>query len=162
MLALFALTLAGQRALGTPGLPPWCTDLQLPAVWLVAPALRFDDRRWLYWAVLIGVAWDLLGQPVVGPGGIAWSAAALSLSALAGVIADRSFRVWGLFGAVAAMIIALVHALALLPLGLPSTVTGTRLLRTACLTGGWCALVGAVLAFDFPRYWRAYRLRKLR
>ncbi len=162
LVLLFALTMAAHRALGTPGLPSWCTDLQPLAVWLVAPALRFEGRHWLYWAVAIGLVWDLLGQPVIGPGGIAWSAAALSLSALAAVIADRSYRAWAVFGGVAAVIVAVVHALCLLPLGLSTTLNATRLLRAAFLTAAWCGLVGGVMAFDLPSYWRAHRLRKLR
>lgn len=162
LLALFALTMAGQRALGTPGLPAWCPEIQLPVVWIVGPALRFEDRRWWYWAVLLGLCWDVVGSPVIGPGGIAWSAAALTLSALAAVIADRSYRAWVFFGAVAAVVVTLVDALALVPLGLSTTLTGTRLLRTAMLSGVWSGLVGGLLAADFPGYWRAYRLRKLR
>jgi hypothetical protein len=159
---MFALTLAGQRALGHPGLPAWCADLQLLTVWIVAPALRIDDRRWLYWAVVMGVLWDLLGQPVIGPGGIAWSAAAMALSVLGGFIADRSARAWALFGAVAAVVVVLAHTLALIPLGFAPSLTAADVGRSAVLSGLWCGAVGLAMAVDLPKYWRAYRLRKLR
>lgn len=159
---LFILTLAGQRALATPGLPAWCTDLQLLTVWLVVPALQLERGRSLARPVAIGLCWDALQQPIIGPGGIAWSASALVLSGLAGVVADRSYRMWAVFGAVAAIVIVLVHALALWPLGLAPSVTTGRVLRTALLSGLWCGLAGAIKAIDFPKYWRTYRVRRLR
>jgi hypothetical protein len=162
LILFFLATMVGQRILGAPGLPVWCADIQLLTVWLVAPALRFDDRRWIYFAVLLGIVWDILGQPVIGPGGIAWSTAALALSALAVVVADRSFRAWAAFGAVAAVVVVLVHSLVLMPLGFPPSLTAVRIFRTALFSGLWCGTVAAIVAIDFPKHWRAYRLRKLR
>ena len=162
LILLFAATMIGQRLLGSPALPAWCAEIQLLAVWLVAASLKLDTRRWVYWAAAMGIAWDLLGQPVIGPGGIAWSGAALALSVLAVIVADRSFKAWVVFGAVAAAVVTVVHALAVLPLGLAPSLTAAGILRSAGLSGAWCGAVGAILAVDFPKYWRAYRLRRLR
>ena len=158
---LVVLTLAVQRVLGMPGLPVWTAEILLPAVWLVAPALRRHDRRWIYSAVLLGLGWDLLLEPVTGPGGIAWSAAALSLSALAGVVADRSPRAWAGFGVICALVVIIARRLAYLPLGMAMHLTPIHIARCAILTGAWCGLVGILLALDLPARWREYRVRKL-
>jgi hypothetical protein len=162
LILLFVATMIGQRVLGSPALPAWCAEIQLLSVWLVAASLKLEARRWVYWAAALGLCWDLLGQPVIGPGGIAWSAAALALSILAVIVADRTFKAWAIFGAVAAAIAITIHALAILPLGFEPSLTAARLLRTAAFSGLWCGAVGVVLAVDFPKYWRAYRLRRLR
>jgi hypothetical protein len=156
------LTLLVQRMLGMPGLPVWAGDLLVPVVWLVALALRRSERAWPTEALLIGLAWDLLFEPVVGPGAIAWSAAALALDSLAAVAADRSPRAWAGFGAVGAVLILVVHRLALLPLGFGGSINPAELVRTAVLSGAWCGAVGMVLALDPPKLWRAYRARRLR
>ena len=101
-------------------------------------------------------------EPVVGPGGIAWSAAALALNGLAGVVADRSPKAWAGFGVAAAVIVTLVHHLAVLPLGLGSSLSAAQVLRTAVFTGAWCGLVGLVFALNVPQRWRALRARRLR
>lgn len=159
---LVVLSLVAQRALSSPGLPSWPSEVILPAVWIVAPPLRRHEQRWPYLALLIGIGWDLLMEPVVGPGGIAWSAAALGLYGIAGVMADRSPRAWAALGAAGAMILVLVRQMALLPLGLASFPTLELLFRTVVFTGAWCGLVGGVLALDLPARWRAYRVRTLR
>jgi hypothetical protein len=162
LIVLLVATMIGQRLLGSPALPAWCAEIQLLVVWLVAASLTSNARRWIYWAAVLGICWDLLVQPVIGPGGVAWSAAALTLSILAVIVADRTFKAWAIFGAVAAAVVITIHALAILPLGFEPSLTAVRLLRTAALSGLWCGAVGAVLAADFPKYWRAYRLRRLR
>jgi hypothetical protein len=162
LIVLFVATMIGQRFLGSPALPAWCAEIQLLVVWLVAASLTLQTRRWIYWAAVLGIGWDLLGQPVIGPGGIAWSAAALALSVLSVIVADRTFKAWAIFGAVAAIVVVTIHALAVLPLGFERSLTAVRILRAAVLSGLWCGAVGAVLAVDFPKYWRAYRLRRLR
>lgn len=156
------LTLAAQRVLGLPGLPGWAADPLLPAVWIVAAALRSRERPWPLAALLIGLGWDLVLEPVVGPGGIAWSAAALALNGLAGVVADRSPKAWAGFGATAAALVTLVHHLAVLPLGLGSSLSAAQVLRTAVFTGAWCGLVGLVSALGLPQRWRTLRARRLR
>ncbi|MFV2071062.1 MAG: hypothetical protein ACC742_00215 [Thermoanaerobaculales bacterium] len=159
---LVVLSLVVQRALSSPGLPSWPSEVIFPAVWIVAPPLRRHEPRWPYLALLIGIGWDLLMEPVVGPGGIAWSAAALGLYGIAGVVADRSPRAWAALGAAGAVILVLVRQIALLPLGLASFPTMELLFRTVVLTGAWCGLVGGVLALDLPARWRSYRVRTLR
>jgi hypothetical protein len=158
---LVTLTLAAQRIVGMPGLPMWSSEIFLPAAWLVGPALLRHDRRWVYYAVLLGLGWDLLLEPIVGPGGIAWSAAALSLSALAGVVADRSPRAWAGFGAICALVVIFARRVALLPLDLVAPLTPFSVVRSTLLTALWCGLIGVVLALDLPARWQAYRVRKL-
>jgi len=160
--AFAVLTLVAQRVLGAPALPMWPSEILLPIVLIVAASLRSREWHWPYEALLLGLGWDLLLEPVVGPGGIAWSAAALCLHALASFIADRSTKAWIGFGAVGALVVILVHEVALLPLGLGTSMTVPHILRTAILSALWCGLVSAVLALDIPKRWRAYRVRKLR
>jgi hypothetical protein len=159
---LVALTLAAQRILGLAGIPSWPSHAVLPVVWIVALALRGKEHRWPYEALLLGLAWDLLFEPIVGPGGIAWSAAALTLYGLAAVVADRSPKAWAALGAVGAVVVTLVLRLAVLPLGIEFSVTLRQLVWSALLTGVWCGCVGLVLALDLQKHWQTYRVRKLR
>jgi cell shape-determining protein MreD len=159
---LAALTLVFQRALGMPGMPVWLGHLILPMIWIVAASLLRKERHWPYEALLLGLAWDLLFGPVVGPGGIAWTAACLSLYGLASVVADRSPKAWAAFGAVGAVVVILVQRLAVMPFGLASFLTFSQLAWSAILTGLWCGLVGSLLALDLGKHWRAYQVRKLR
>lgn len=156
------LTLLMQRLLGMPGLPSWTAEVILPVVWIVAAAMVRKEPGWPYEALILGLAWDLLLEPVVGPGGIAWSAACLALYALAGVVADRSPRAWAGFGLVGTAILTLVHQAALIPLGMPMSLTFGHWLRSVLFTAAWCGLVGSILALDLPSRWRAYRSRRLR
>ena len=66
---LAVVTLVFQRVLGMPGMPAWCGHLILPTIWIVAASLVRKERHWPYEALLLGLAWDLLFGPVVGPGG---------------------------------------------------------------------------------------------
>jgi len=159
---LVLLTLLVQRMLGLPGMPPWTSEVLLPVVWLVAAALRQKERGWPYHALFLGIAWDVMFEPVIGPGGIAWSAACLVLYALAGFVADRSPKMWVGFGIVGTAVVTLVHLAALVPLGLPFSVTLGHWVRLVVFTGLWCGFVGATLRLDLPGQWRAYRSRKLR
>lgn len=159
---LAAATLVLQRVLGMPGMPGWFGHLMLPMIWIVAASLVRNERHWPYEALLLGLAWDLLFGPVVGPGGIAWTAACLSLYGLASVVADRSPKAWAVFGAVGALVVILVQRLAVMPLGLASFLTFSQLAWSAALTGLWCGFVGTVLALDLGKHWRAYQVRKLR
>ncbi len=156
------LTLLIQRIMGMPGLPPWTGEIILPVVWIVAAALLQRERVWPYEALLIGLSWDVLLEPVIGPGGIAWSAAGLALYALASLVADRSPKAWALLGLVGAAVVTLVRQATLVPLGLPFSLTLMHWLRSVLLTGAWCGLVGITLALDLPGQWRSYRARKLR
>ena len=162
LVVLAALTLAVQRALGLPGMPEPLSRVILPMVWIVAAALIRKERHWPYEALILGLAWDLVFRSVIGPGGIAWTAACLSLYGLAAVVADRSPKAWAVFGAVGAMVVVVVQNLAVIPLGIESSVTVRGLLWSAGLTGLWCGLVGTAMVLEFAKHWRAYRARKLR
>ena len=162
IVVLAAVTLAIQRALGWPGGPPWATLLLLPMVFLVAPAMLHHDRRWVQFAIVLGLAWDIVLESVIGPGGIAWSACALVIAWLAGIVADRSARAWFAFGAVGAAIMTLARRVALLPLGISEAWRWTDLALCVGLTALWCGFVGWILGLDIPTRWRRHRARKLR
>ena len=162
VIVLAALTLVAQRALGLPGMPTIPSHVMFPVVWIVAASLMRKERYWPYEALLLGLAWDLLFSPVVGPGGIAWTASCISLYGFASVVADRSPWAWLAFGVVGTTVVILVQRLAEMPLGLASSLTVDRLIWSPLLTGLWCGLVGIILALDFGKHWRAYRVRKLR
>ena len=134
----------------------------LPMVFIVGPPLLLAEQRWPYGALFLGLAWDLMLEPVVGPGAIAWSAAAIVLWVVIPLVADRSPRAWFVFGGLGALLVILVRFLALMPLGLSSGLTARSLLSCVCLTAIWCGLVGWTIALDIPARWRAYRARKLR
>jgi hypothetical protein len=162
IVVLVAATLTAQRALGWPGAPSWFTLPLLPVVFLVGPALLRHDRRWVHLAIVLGLAWDIVLESVVGPGGIAWSAGALVTARLAGFVADRSAKAWLSFGAIGALTVSVVRRLALLPLGISEAWSWTDLALCVGLTAALCGLVGWVLALDLPTRWRRYRARKLR
>lgn len=159
---LAALSLVVQVALGWPAAPPWLSAILLPTVFIIAPSLLLAERRWPHFALVLGLAWDLMLEPVVGPGAIAWSAAAVMVSLVAPLVADRSTRAWLAFGALGALLMILVRHLALLPLGLATSLTWDYLLTSVALTSLWCGLVGWIIALDLPIRWRGYRARKLR
>jgi hypothetical protein len=159
-LALLALVV--QRALGSPGMPEWMGLLMLPMVFIVGASLVQFDRRWTQLAIVLGLGWDLMLEPLVGPGGIAWSASALALSVLAGIIADRSPRAWFVFGAAGTALVIVVRWIALLPLGRSAPLEWRALVLTTLVTALWCGLVGWIRALDLGARWHAYRTRKLR
>jgi hypothetical protein len=131
-------------------------------VLLVAAALLQHGSRWTQLAIPLGLGWDLLLEPVVGPGGIAWSAAALALSGLAGVVADRSPKAWFAFGAAGTVVMVLTRAASLVPLGLWSPIQWSPLLINLLATAALCGLVGWLRMQDLGSRWRGYRARKLR
>jgi len=160
--ALALLALFAQRLLGIPGLPSWSSEILLPMALIVAMSLKRRERRWPYEALLLGLGWDAVLEPVVGPGGIAWSAAALCLSAASRLVADRSPRAWVGFGAVGTVVVLVVQRLAMLPLGLGTSWNLPSMIRTVLFTGLWCGVVGAVSTLELQKHWHAYRARKLR
>lgn len=160
--ALIALSLLGQRLLGVPGLPPWAGELLLPMAFLVHPALGDKPWRAVMPGLWIGLAWDVVLEPVVGPGGIAWCAAALATRLAGGVLADRSTRAWAALGGLGALLAVLARAAAELPLGELSSFGVDHVLRSVALTAGWCGLVGWCLGLDLPARWRHHRSRRLR
>ncbi len=143
------------------GLPAWSADILLPTVWIVAPPLLHRQPRWPYHALLLGLGWDLLLEPVVGPGGIAWSAAALAVSALAGLVAHRSARAWAGFGAAAVLTVFAIRYIACLPLRLATMPSVEHLVRSIVFTALWCGLVGWLIGLDLPTRWQRYRARRL-
>ena len=159
---LAVLTLLAQVVLGLPPAPPWLASILLPMVFIAGPPLLLAEQRWPYGALLLGLAWDLMLEPVVGPGAIAWSAAAIVLGVVVPLVADRSPRAWFAFGGLGAVLVILVRFLALMPLGLNSGLTARSFLVSVVLTATWCGLVGWTIALDIPTRWRAYRARKLR
>jgi len=162
IVALVAVALTVQRALGWPGGPQWAPLLLLPMVFLVGPALLHHDRRWVHLAIALGLAWDVVLEPVIGPGGIAWSAGALVIARLASIVADRSAKAWFAFGATGAATVTLARWLALLPLGISTAWRWTDLALCVGLTAAWCCLVGWTLTLDLPTRWRRHRAKKLR
>jgi hypothetical protein len=160
--ALALLALFAQRLLGIPGLPSWSSEILLPMALIVAMSLKRRERRWPYEALLLGLGWDAVLEPVVGPGGIAWSAAALCLSAASRLVADRSPRAWVGFGAVGTVVVLVVQRLAMLPLGLGTSWNLPSMIRTVLFTALWCGVVGAISTLDLQKHWHAYRARKLR
>ena len=159
---LVTLTLVAQIVLGLPESPPWLTAILLPMVFVVGPPLLMADRRWPHFALLLGLAWDLVIEPVVGPGAIAWSASAVAVSYVVPLVADRSPRAWAAFGALGAGLMIVVRQLALMPLGLAAELTGSYVLLSVSLTSLWCGLVGWIIALELPMRWATYRARKLR
>jgi hypothetical protein len=162
IVVLAVTTLAIQRLFGVPGMPTFLSLIILPMVWIVALSLTRKERHWPWEALILGLAWDLLLEPVVGPGGIAWTASCLSLYALAAVVADRSPKAWAAFGAVGTAIVSLTQRLAETPLGIATSLSLQTVLWSSLLTGLWCGVVAITLALDLGKRWRAYRLRKLR
>jgi hypothetical protein len=160
--ALALLALFAQRLLGLPGLPSWSSEILLPMALIVAMSLKRHERQWPYGALLLGLGWDAVLEPVVGPGGIAWSAAALCLSAASRLVADRSPKAWVGFGAVGTVVVLVVQWFALLPLGLGTSWNPPSMLRTVLFTALWCGAVGTISRLDLPTHWRAYRARRLR
>ncbi len=159
---LVLLSLVAQRVLGAPGLPPALALLIVPAIWVVWPTMTRHGGLGFWPALALGLAWDLLMGPVVGPGGVAWSAAAIAVTAVATLVADRSPRAWVLCGALAALVVIVGRHLMLLPLGLAGDLSFTTLALGVTLTGGWCGLVGWIRAVDPSGRLQGYRRRRLR
>lgn len=159
---LAAAAFAVQIALGLPAMPSWTAAILVPMVFVVAQPMMITERRWPHYAIILGLVWDLLLEPVVGPGAIAWSAAAVLLGLLAPLVADRSPWAWLAFGGLGAVIVTLVRHLALIPLGLATALSVGWVLTTAILTALWCGFVGWIASLDLRARWRRYRARRLR
>ncbi|MEE4270938.1 MAG: hypothetical protein V2I67_04650 [Thermoanaerobaculales bacterium] len=159
---LAAATLSAQAALGLPSSPSWMAAVLLPVVFITAPPLLRSERRWPHFALLLGLAWDLMLEPVVGPGAIAWSAAAVAIGLVVPLVADRSPRAWLVFGALGAALVIVVREAALLPLGLAGGLSWRSTAVSVSLTALWCCLVGWIIALDLPSRWLRFRSRKLR
>jgi hypothetical protein len=161
-LIALAAAFAAQAVLGLPGMWPSAMGLILPMPWVVGPPLLTTDRRWYALSFLLGGLWDVLFEPVVGPGAIAWSCAALVAWTYAGIATDRSPRSWLALGAAAALTVTAVRAASLFPLGIRGFPAWRDVAAAIALTAAWCGLVGWLIALDVPRRWRVYRARTLR
>jgi len=159
---LAALSLIVQYCLGWPGVPAWAGDIKIPIVFLVAACMLFHRGKWPYLPLAIGLGWDLLMEGVIGPGGIAWGAAALVLEALATVIADRQPRTWIVFGALGAVLVTFFRFLTCVPLGLSLPLTFPGLAQMAFFTGLWCGLAGWIIELNPASRWVHYRAKRLR
>lgn len=159
---LAAATLVLQRVLTHPGLPSLAGAIWVPLVWLVWAPLK-EERRWPLWAlVTLGLAWDVVMEPVIGPGGISWSAAGLTVAWIAARIADRSPAAWAGAGALAGGLVLLIRQLCFLPLGLKLAPAWPGAVKVVLLAALWCGAVGTVAGIDAPGAWRRFRRRRLR
>ncbi len=154
-------TLVLQRLLGTPGIPGWLSLSLLPMVWLVALPMLHRRVNPVVLGVLTGLGWDLLLEPVVGPGGIAWSAAALAVAWVTGRIAHRSPGAWGGLGVLGVLVFTGFRFLAHLPLGIATPPVPLHVAAGALSTGIWCAAAGWLATADLPGRWRRLRTRRL-
>ncbi len=159
---LVLLSLVAQRTLGAPGVPAVLALLVVPAIWVVWPTMTRHGGLAFWPALALGLAWDLLMGPVVGPGAVAWSGAALVVAATASLVADRSPAAWTLFGGLTALLVVLGRHLLLVPLGLAGDLSLTSLALAAALTGVWCGLVGWLRAVNPAARVHEYRSRRLR
>ena len=156
------LTYMVQWMLGIPAAPSWLQWVLLPMVWIVAPPMRHRFDRIFFVGLALGLGWDLLFEPIVGPGMIAWSATALVVAWIIRKVGDHSARSWSILGAVGTVLVSGVAYLALLPLGAASLPRLADLAVGAILTGLWCGLVAFVLAMNLPARVRRYRRSRLR
>lgn len=159
---LVVLTLAVQRLLGHPRVFAPAAALLLPMPWLIGPPLLDFNRRWYWLSFPIGLGWDLLFEPVIGIGAIAWSATALVIWAGTSIAAERRLRAWFAAGIVGTLVFWLVRSICFLPLGLPGASTWSWIAGSALLTGIWCAAVRGVMVLDPSSRWRQHRARRLR
>lgn len=162
IVALVVLTLAAQRLLGHPKVFASAAALLLPMPWLVGPPLLDFDRRWYWLSFPIGLGWDLLFEPIIGIGAIAWSAAALASWAGASIAAERRLRAWFAAGVAGALIFWLVRSFCLWPLGLSGAPAWSWIAGSALVTGIWCTSVRGIMILDPSTRWKQHRARRLR
>jgi hypothetical protein len=161
-LLLMVSTVAAQRLLSLPHAPPWFALVLLPMPWVVGPPLLTDNHRWYVFSFGLGVVWDALFEPVIGPGAISWSAAAAVCWALAGVVVNRGARAWFSFGLLATVVFWAVRALSQSLLGLQLTPNLVSVALSGLASGILCGCVGWTYRIDMPRRWRTFRARRLR
>jgi hypothetical protein len=132
-------------------------------VWLVYRPLRDHDEGVFFVGLILGLVWDVvLGEPLIGPGGISWSAAALAVRGMASLLVDRSPRAWVAFGALATVVVLVTRWIALLPLGYSYPIWNLASLEVVAFTGLWCGVIGWLLRLDVQTRWNEYRVRRLR
>jgi hypothetical protein len=162
ILALVTVTLAVQRLLGHPKASILATALLLPMPWLIGPPLLDFDRRWYWLSFPIGIGWDLLFEPVIGIGAIAWSVPALMAWMVTSIAAERRAGAWFAAGAGGTVVFWLIRSICSMPLDLPGTPTWSWIGASALMTGVWCTVVYGVMALDLPARWRQHQIRRLR
>lgn len=160
--ALIVATLVLQHLIGHPRVAIAVTALLLPMPWIVGPPLLGLDRRWYWLSFGIGLGWDLVFEPAIGIGMIAWSAAALVVHGLSGVVAKQKAGAWFAFGSAGALVFWLTLGLVGMTIGMPLGAPWIHLLLSALLTGFWCLIVYLAIAFNAPQRWRLVRARRLR
>ncbi len=156
------LTFVAQWILGLPAAPTWLQGVLLPMVWIIGPPMRHRFDHIFVAGLGLGLGWDLLFEPIIGPGAFAWSAAALAVAWTIRKVGDHSARSWGVLGAGGALLVSGLRYVALLPLGLAVPPRFLDLVIGAVSTGLWCALVAFILAADLPGRVRRYRRSRLR
>lgn len=162
VILLLGVAFSAQAALGLPGAWPMAAALLLPMPWVVGPPMLTADHRWYALSFLVGLVWDALFEPVIGPGAIAWSGASLLAWSYARVATDRSPRSWFVLGAVGALAVALLRGLCLIPLDINAFTSWQWLVSSLAFTAVWCGFVGWVISMNLANRWRVYRSRTLR
>lgn len=160
--ALVLLCLTLQRALSVPGVPSWAGGIMVPALLVVGRPLVGLAGREFWFGLLLGLGWDVVMEPVVGPGGIVWSASALAVGWTIRFIADRSPAAWCGLGILVATLVTVLRHLVYLTLGISEGLWWIGAARGALLTGVLCGVVGWIRELDLPSRWRQYRRRRLR
>jgi len=160
--ALVLACLILQRMLSIPGVPAWAAGILVPAVLVVGRPLLGLEGRPFWFGLALGLGWDVVIEPVVGPGGIYWSASALIVAWTIRFIADRSPWAWAGMGALVAVLVAVLRHLILLTLGVSDGLWWYGVGRSALLTGALCGVVAWILVIDLPSRWLDYRRRRLR
>lgn len=160
--AAVILSFVAQWILGMPSLPTWAQGIMIPMVWIVAPPMRHHSEHVFVIGLGLGLAWDLLFEPVVGPGAIAWSAAALIVAWTVRRIGEHSALSWGLLGAGGALLVVAFRVVVQAPLGMASPPSPLLVATGALGTGLWCSWVAWILGMDLPGRIRRYRRSRLR
>ena len=155
-------TVATQRVLVQPGVPGWVSAILAPMPWIVGPTLRGHDRRWYLLSFALGLFWDVLFEPVIGPGGISWSCASAVSWGMAALVVNRGVRAWFAFGVISTGAFWASRTASQAILGLYLAPSLSSMAVSSVATGCLCAAVGWLFWFDIPRQWRRYRSKRLR
>ncbi len=151
-----------QWILGMPAFPTWAQGVLLPMVWVVGPPMRHSTRHVFLTGLGLGLAWDLLFEPIVGPGAIAWSAAALIVAWTVRRVGKHSALSWGLLGAGGTALVAGCRFLSLLPLGRAASPPLVQIAAGTVGTGLVCSVAALILGMNLPGRIRRYRRGRLR
>lgn len=156
------LSFVVQWILGMPVFPAWAQGVLLPMVWVVGPPMRHRTQHVFLTGLGLGLTWDLLFEPIVGPGAIAWSAAALIVAWTVRRVGKHSVLSWGLLGAGGTVLVAGFRFLALIPLGRAVPPPLVQIAAGTAGTGLLCAVAVLILGMDLSGRVRRYRRGRLR